>query len=295
MVLIGDPNSPIGGFLVRFDFPDGVGPGFTPIPQHLPFLNVPLSIGAAPTSPFPTDIYTGEYDGAANSPQDLTNLLAVVNAAAGAAFVHPFYPTFDNVSDAFSIGSIGDTNFFMIPEQLPILMPIYQLGDVGKVVGDTLAPGLGLIIDWGYGNPGDPAVGVDGTDAIGPWAVNASGQLVPSGVIGFIERMDPLQMLAGVEYAAVQTVVGPINDLLADFGQPTLSGSITDTLLSLVGYSATNEADQLMLTGLDELAQLPGLAGLAPDALFSGTTLISGEPLLALVGLGFDVFNIFGA
>ena len=68
--------------------------------------------------------------------------------------------------------------------------------------------------DWGYGNPGDPFVGVNGTDAIGPWQVDATGQLMASGVDGFIPKMDPLQMLAGVEYAAVQTFVGPTNDIL---------------------------------------------------------------------------------
>jgi hypothetical protein len=36
---------------------------------------------------------------------------------------------------------------------------------------------LKLVIDWGYGNPGDPFVGINGTDAVGPWAVTAGGQL----------------------------------------------------------------------------------------------------------------------
>ena len=57
-----------------------------------------------------------------------------------------------------------------------------------------------------------------------------------SGGAGFIRKMDPLQMLAGMEYAAVQTFVGPINDLLQDAGQSPLPTSFVDSLLS--GYDS---------------------------------------------------------
>ena len=56
----------------------------------------------------------------------------------------------------------------------------------------------------------------------GPWQVDAHGQLMLSTGVGFIDKMDPLQMLAGVEYAAAHTIIGPINDLLADAGQSPL-------------------------------------------------------------------------
>src|ERR1700731_2134435 len=63
-VLLGDPNSPIGGILDRFQFPDGVGAfSLSPEPQHVPFLDIPLSLGTTPTTGIPTDIYTAEYDG----------------------------------------------------------------------------------------------------------------------------------------------------------------------------------------------------------------------------------------
>ena len=63
---------------------------------------------------------------------------------------------------------------------------------------------------------------IDPIGVAGPWQVDATGQLVASGGDGFIDKMDPLQMLAGVEYAAVQTFVGPINDLLQDAGRRRL-------------------------------------------------------------------------
>jgi PE-PPE domain len=43
---------------------------------------------ARPTDLFPTDIYTGEYDGVSDFPDDLSNLLSVANAVAGMEYVH---------------------------------------------------------------------------------------------------------------------------------------------------------------------------------------------------------------
>jgi len=37
------------------------------------------------------------------------------------------------------------------------------------------------------------------------------------------------------------------------------------------------------------------IPSLAPDAIFSGEPLISAQPLIDLVGYGFDAFNFFGA
>ena len=114
-----------------------------------------------------------------------------------------------------------------------------------------------------------------------------------SGVAGFIPKMDPLQMLAGAEYATVQTFVGPINDLLQDAGQSQLPTSFVDSLLSLSGYDVTNQLDASLLTTWTDLtASMPSLA---PDAIFDGSPLISGQPLIDLVGYGFDIFNFFGA
>ena len=64
-----------------------------------------------------------------------------------------------------------------------------------------------------------------------------------------------------------------------------------DVLLS--GYDLTNHLDASLLTAwMDLTASLPTLA---PDAILDGSPLISGQPLIDLVGYGFDVFNFFGA
>lgn len=301
--LLGDPNSPIGGILDRFPFPDGVGAfSLNPEPQHVPFLDIPLGLPDTPTSGFgATDIYTGEYDGWANFPEDPSNLFADLNALIGIQTVHPFYPDPTpgvnlDTNNMVDLGTIGNTHFFDIPAPLPTLAFMFDGGPAGRFFYDSFAPSAILSDDWAYGNPGDPGAGfaVNGVDPIGvagPWQVDATGQLVASGADGFIPKMDPLQMLAGMEYAGVQSFVGPINDLLADAGQAPLSQSVVDSLLS--GYTATNQLDASLLTSwMDLTASTPSLG---PDAILDGAPLISGQPLIDLVGLGFDTFNFFGA
>ena len=297
--LLGDPNSPIGGILDRFQVPDGVGAfSLSPEPQHVPFLDIPLSLETTPTTGIATDIYMGEYDGFADFPSDPSNLWADLNALIGIVTVHPYYPDPDpavnlGIAPTVDLGTIGDTNFYAIPAPLPALAFLYDGGLAGQFFYDTASPFATLVDDWGYGNPGDPFVGVNGTDAIGPWQVDATGQLMASGVDGFIPKMDPLQMLAGVEYAAVQTFVGPVNDLLQDAGQAQLPTSFVDSLLSLSGYDVTNQLDASLLTAWTEATL--SMPSLAPDAILDGSPLISGQPLIDLVGYGFDIFNFFGA
>jgi PE-PPE domain len=300
--LLGDPNNPIGGILDRFQFPDGVGQfSLSPEPQHVPFLDIPLSLATTPTDPFTTDIYTGEYDGWADFPEDPSNIFADINALIGIETVHPYYPDPTpgvnlDTTNMIDLGTIGNTTFYDIPAPLPTLAFMYDGGPAGRFFYDAFSPYATLTDDWAYGNPGDPGAGfeVNGVDPIGvagPWQVDATGQLVESGVAGFIPKMDPLQMLAGIEYAGVQTFVGPIDDLLVDAGQSRLPSSFVDSLLS--GYDATNQLDASLLTTWTDLtASIPSLS---PDAILDGAPLISGQPLIDLVGYGFDIFNFFGA
>lgn len=294
-VLIGDPNSPIGGILSRLDFADGLDGGM----QHVPFLGIPLGIGAGPTD-FGASIYSTEYDGWSNFPQDPTNLVAVLNALMGILAEHGSYFN-DNLGNAIDLGSVGSNDFYMLPTaQLPILGPLYGLGDIGKLFGDALAPILKVGIDWSYGNPGAPDAGitVDGVDPIGaagPWAVTATGHLSQdTDVAGFLLRMDPLQMLAGMQYAGVQSLTNTVNNLLDILGQDPLSQGVVDTLLT--GYNLTIDLDHSLLTGWQDLAtQWNLLDVLGPDAIFNGAPLISAQPLLDLLGLGFSIVNFLDA
>ncbi|MGV0625463.1 PE-PPE domain-containing protein [Mycolicibacter minnesotensis] len=290
-VLLGDPASPIGGILNRLHFAEGLDG----LMQHVPFLNIPLGIGSGPTD-FVASIFSTEYDGWSNFPQNPLNLLAVINALMGIPAVHNAYFS-DNLANVIDLGSIGSNDFYMLPTaHLPILGPLYELGDVGRLVGDALAPILKMAIDWGYGNPGAPDAGitVNGVDPIGeagPWAVTATGQLSEdTGVAGFLLRMDPLQMFAGMQYAGVQSFTNTVNNLLDFVGLGPLSNPVVDALLT--GYHLTLGLDQLLLTGWQDLATDWNLLDvLGPDAIFNGAPLISGQPVLDLVGLGFSLLN----
>ncbi|MEB3019888.1 PE-PPE domain-containing protein [[Mycobacterium] crassicus] len=313
VVLIGDPNNPIGGILDRFQFPDD---------QHLPFVNIPLSLAPTPTEHISTDIYTGEYDGWANFPRDPTNILAVINALIGITTVHPYYPDYsaDQLAAAINIGTIGDANFFMIPENLPILQFMYNGGIPGQFFGDFFSPWARLAIDWGYGNAGDPAVNglyripagefISGSPyqqafgvAGGPWAMTPTGELYDgSGTMGLFSKMDPLQMLAGTQNALIQSLVGPWANVAAAASGGALSAGdistisgITDFLQMITGYDLVNSVDKFILDGWTSLANSLDLGDvLGPDAVLSGVG-IPGDGLLALVGAGFDIFNTFGA
>lgn len=321
-VLLGNPNNPLGGILTRFQFPDSI---ITGQPQHVPFLNIPLSIGATPTDAFPTDIYTGQYDGWANFPRDPLNVLADLNALIGIGTVHPYYPDPTpgvnlDIGNIIHLGTIDQTNFYSIPAPMPMLAFMYDGGPAGQFFYNAFNPWLSLINNWGYGNSGDPGAmtsiaelnpGASPQDLIGPWQVNALGGLEASGVAGFFNKMDPLQLLAGMQNASVQTLVGPIQGLVGD--TPFMQ-DFTDALNFISGYDLVNTIDQFLLSGWDDLAGLlqSGLNGLGldsllnldpnwlvdligPAAIFDGGPLIPGWPLMTLVGLGFDLFNIFGA
>jgi len=294
-VLIGAPNNPVGGMLARLNFPDGLDGNM----QHIPFLNIPLGIEPTPSVPFATDFYSTEYDGWAVFPQDPTNLLAVLNAIMGIGAVHGAYFG-DNLANAIDLGTIGNANFYVLPEQLPILGPLYGLGDIGKFAADALSPLLKTVIDWSYGNPGAPDAGitVNGVDPIGAagaWAVTATGQLSEdTGVAGFGLRMDPLQMLAGLQYGGAQSLISIGNYLGELIGVGPLPDSHIDLLMS--GYNLTLGLDQALLTGWQDLAtQWNVLDVLGPDAIFNGAPLISAQPLLDLLGLGFSLVNLLDA
>jgi PE-PPE domain len=144
-VFVGDPNNPDGGLLERFD-------GF-----YVPGLNIAFN-GATPDSAYPTDIYTNQYDGAADFPQYPLNVLADVNAILGVFYDHDYAdltPTQVGtaVVEAVSPGA-GDTTYYFIPTQtLPLLDPLVQAGAPQWLI-DLLTPDLRVLVDMGYGSIG---------------------------------------------------------------------------------------------------------------------------------------------
>jgi hypothetical protein len=146
-VLFGDPNNPNGGILERFH---GL---------YIPGLNVPFNGATPPNTPYPTTIYTIQYDGWADFPQYPLDVPADLNAIAGIIYLHPTYPDLTSaqlataVLEPVSPGYNGATSYYMIPTQnLPLLNPVRQIPVVGNPLADLVQPDLRVIVDLGYGN-----------------------------------------------------------------------------------------------------------------------------------------------
>lgn len=117
-VMIGSGNNPVGGLLARF-------PGF-----YIPFLDVPFNGATPANSPYPTHIYTAQYDGIAHAPQFPLRILPL--------------PT--------SPGYTGNTHYYMfLTQDLPLLQPIRAIPFVGTPIAELIQPDLRVLVDLGYG------------------------------------------------------------------------------------------------------------------------------------------------
>jgi hypothetical protein len=147
-VLTGDANNLDGGILTRFDV-DGLSP-------TVPSLGIPFG-GGTPADLYPTDIYTNEYDGAADFPRYPIDFLSDLNAGLGIIFDHILYPvdTPEQIQSAIQLPtSAADTltNYYIIPEDLPLLEPLRFIPVIGNPLADLLQPDLSVLVDLGYGS-----------------------------------------------------------------------------------------------------------------------------------------------
>ncbi|HET9876478.1 MAG TPA: PE-PPE domain-containing protein [Mycobacterium sp.] len=267
-VFEGDPNNPDGGILERLD---GL---------FIPILNIPFNGATPPDTPYPTDIYTGQYDGVADTPRYPLNLLADLNAIMGVKYVHPLEISYtpqqiaDAVPEAVSPGYTGDTHYFMLLTQnLPLLEPLRQMGGAWNVIADLIQPDLRVLVDLGYGNIGD----------------SADFANIPTPA-SLVELINPVTVVFDLAKGAVQGVVAalvdlgwlPVSDLpdtypyvpsldpglSFDLGQPSqnLLTLITGALGSLAGYLGLIPSDVAGSVGWDDagLGLDPTLAALDP-------------------------------
>jgi len=143
-IILGNPNNPNGGLFARF-------PGF-----YVPILDVAFN-GATPQSPWHTDIYTNQYDGAADFPQYPLNLVSDLNAAIG--FFNGTHSYFNSAAGAIQLptspGFTGNTTYFeTLTQNLPLVGPFRQIPFVGNAIADLLQPDLRVIVDLGYAGYG---------------------------------------------------------------------------------------------------------------------------------------------
>jgi hypothetical protein len=148
-VLAADTNNPDGGLLERFN-------GF-----YIPFLDVHFNGATPPNSPYPTSIYTIQYDGIADAPQYPLHVLSDLNAFLGYWVVHPNYPflTPDQVANAVPLatspGYTGNTQYYMVMTQnLPLIQFIRDIPYAGPPIADIFQPDLRVLVDLGYGDIG---------------------------------------------------------------------------------------------------------------------------------------------
>jgi hypothetical protein len=257
--LLGDPASPAGGIFERL------------VGVNNPFVDLSL-YPPTPTDAFPTDIYTGEYDGVADFPRYPLNIVSTLNALAGMATVHLGYEdlTADQIASATHLGHSGQTDFYMMPtDELPLLSPLYE-SDFGKVLADLMEPQLRVMVDLGYGN-------LDHAAVPDPGGVDAGAG------IGMLPKLDPLAVLAALQLGQVEGTVNATNDVLGYAGLAPLPDSVTDLLKSTSGYDATVQWDEALTAELTQLSTQPGLSYLDPDVLFDGSPIFEGEPVVDMI------------
>jgi hypothetical protein len=148
-ILTGDPNNPDGGLTERFT-------GF-----YIPILDAAFNGATPPNSPYPTSIYTIQYDAFADAPQYPLHVLSDVNAFLGYFFVHGNYPllTPDQVANAVPLptspGYTGNTQYYMVMTQdLPLVQLIRDIPYAGPPMADIIQPDLRVLVDLGYGDIG---------------------------------------------------------------------------------------------------------------------------------------------
>jgi len=236
-VLIGNPNNPVGGLLERF-------PGF-----YIPFLDVAFNGATPPNSPYPTSIYTVQYDGIADAPQYPLNVLSDVNAIMGYFFVHNTYPlmTATQVANAVPLPTTGgDTHYYMLMTQdLPLLQPIRDIPYVGPPIADIFEPDLRVLVDMGYADYGTGANYANIPTPSGLFSVPNPFTIIPDLITGAWQGPYAAAVEIGVEsglvspsyfpttYPWVPSVDPHLNFFL---GQPSttvlsgLSGAVGDLL-----------------------------------------------------------------
>jgi diacyltrehalose acyltransferase len=146
-VMLGDLNNPNGGILERLS---PLNPGidyFTATPSD---------------TPYPTDIYTIQYDGVADFPQYADDIPADLNAMMGYSTAHLEYSTLTPAELATAVQEPtspdyytdgGVTDYFMIPTQdLPLLDPIRDIPGIGPALADLMQPDMRVLVDMGYGD-----------------------------------------------------------------------------------------------------------------------------------------------
>lgn len=141
-VMVSNPSRPNGGILSRF------------AGLKIPLLDITFH-GPTPNSEYAVLDISKQYDAVSDFPVRPFNILALVNAALGYAYLHGDYSEIDLNDPENTVQVSGNTTYITIPtKQLPLLQPVR---DVLSFVGrketpllDAIEPGLKRIIESAY-------------------------------------------------------------------------------------------------------------------------------------------------
>ena len=266
---VGDAYNPDGGALNLFGV-DGLQP-------YVPSLGIPFSAGT-PADLYPSDIITNEYDFFGDSPRYPIDILSDLNAGLGVIFDHLTYPTdtASQLSDAIQLPTVGDTltNYFIIPEQLPLLQWLTFIPVIGTPLYDLLAPDASVLVDLGYGSL------TDGWNQ-GPANIDTTmGFLPPTSVLeqvpdalnkglqqGITDFTHDLDNPATYDNILGQVLNNPLTNQLIDVGHIMGFTDATD-LTQLLDYPSFNNAIPNLLDvatkALGEFANFPVPDGSSP-------------------------------
>jgi PE-PPE domain len=194
-VLVGDEASPNGGLFTRFEVPGA--------PLSLPSLGETFT-SATPNGPYPTSVYTLEYDGFADFPQYPLNVVSDVNAIVGMFTQHFGYAdlTPAQISSAVPLQTTGDTTtkYYMIPTpNLPLLAPVRLLPLIGNPLADLVQPDLAVLVNLGYGS------------ITNGWSPGPANVVTPIGLLP--TNINPVDLVTALANGVPQGITNALNDL----------------------------------------------------------------------------------
>ena len=250
-IMVGDASNPDGGLLERFDLPAGSDPS-------VPSLGITFD-GATPADLYPTDIYTNEYDGFADFPKYPIDFLSDLNAFLGILFDHITYlnPEPGQLADAIQLPtSTADTltNYYMVPEDLPLLDPLRLIPVIGNPLADLLQPDASVLVNYGYGSIQDG------------WSPGYADVPSPMGLLPTDVNLS--DVFTALVNGIPQGITAAINDLEDPANYQVISSildnPITNQLISIAHTMGFTDA-----TDLQSLLNIPSLLGVAQTALSS--------------------------
>ena len=250
-LIVGDPMNPNGGFFERF------------AGLQLPSLGMNF-YGATPSNPYPTKIYTIEYDSEADFPQYPLDILSDLNAISSQTHFDYHLLTSGQIDGGIQLPTSGPTTttYYIIPtNNLPLLNPIRGIPIIGNPIADLLQPDLTYLVNLGYG---DPLYG---------WSTGPANVPTPAGLFPPLSAFEELPgLLASGTQQGIQNFFGDLTGTGPNpVTLPSLSSltslldpsSLTSLLYPSSGTAGGTSAVTHLATGLSALAADPAALGSA--------------------------------